>query len=254
MVAFRLPPRASKCTSMKKIVAKSLARPVRRTSLHDEIVSRLRAMILEGVLAPGEAVPELKLCADLQISRTPLREALKVLAAEDLVELLPNRGSAVREVLPEEIADAFQVMEALEGLIGRLVAARATDAEIAELRAMHEQLVSYKGAGEKRAYFETNQAIHRRIAEISGNRLLAATYAAYADKIRRARYLANLSSARWAESVEEHAEFMRALAARDGDRFATLLQSHIRLTGAAVIAALRSAAQPERAARRRGRG
>jgi DNA-binding GntR family transcriptional regulator len=222
--------------------------------LHDEIVSRLRSMILEGVLAPGEAVPELKLCEDLQISRTPLREALKVLAAEDLVELLPNRGSKVREVLPEEIAEAFQVMEALEGLIGQLVAVRATDAEIAELRAMHEQLVSYKGAGEKRAYFDTNQAIHRRMAELSGNRLLAMSYSAYADKIRRARYLANLSSARWAESVKEHAEFMRALAARDGERLARLLQDHIRLTSAAVIAALQSPPKPERAAGRRRRG
>ena len=172
-----------------------LVQPLRRLSLHDEIVVRLRNMILEGVLSPGEAVPELKLCEDLQISRTPLREALKVLAAEDFVALLPNRGSVVREILPEEIHEVFEVMEALEGLIGKLVAERATDAEIAELKAMHEQLVSFKSSGEKHAYFDTNQTIHRRIAEISGNRVLATGYAAYADKIRRARYLANQTNA-----------------------------------------------------------
>jgi DNA-binding GntR family transcriptional regulator len=218
--------------------ASALAPPLRRVSLHDEIVVRLRNMILEGVLSPGEAIPELKLCDDLQISRTPLREALKVLAAEDFVSLLPNRGAVVREILPTEISEVFEVMEALEGLIGHLVAKRASEAEIAELRALHEQLVSFKSSGEKHAYFDTNQAIHRRIAEMSGNRVLATSYAAYADKIRRARYLANQTNSRWSESVEEHAEFMRALEARDGVAFARLLQGHIRRTGDAVVAAL----------------
>lgn len=228
-----------------------LATPVQRLSLHDEIVVRLRDMILEGVLKPGESIPELKLCADLQISRTPLREALKVLAAEDYVTLLPNRGSVVREIVPEEIAEVFEVMEALEWLIGHRVVARITDGEIAELQHMHKQLVAHKNKDEKHAYFDVNQAIHRRIAELSGNRVLATGYSAYADKIRRARYFANLSSARWAESVDEHSRFMEALVARDGEKFAHLLQDHIRLTGVAVVEALRQLPKPEPARRRR---
>jgi DNA-binding GntR family transcriptional regulator len=197
-------------------------------------------MILEGVLAPGEPIPELRLCEDLQISRTPLREALKVLAAEDYVTLLPNRGSVVRNIVPEEIADVFEVMCALEILVGRLAASRATDADIAELRLMHAQLVAFKTAEEKHSYFDVNQAIHRRLAEMSGNRILAADYKAYADKIRRARYLANLSSTRWAESVEEHERIMEALDARDGAKLGALLQEHILHTGAAVVDALKT--------------
>jgi DNA-binding GntR family transcriptional regulator len=225
--------------------------PVQRLSLHDEIVVRLRDMILEGVLAPGATIPELKLCTDLQISRTPLREALKVLAAEDYVTLLPNRGSVVREIIPEEIEEVFEVMGALEGLIGHLVAARVTDEEISELHDMHERLVRHKEADEKHAYFDVNQAIHRRIAELSGNRVLASGYSAYADKIRRARYLANLSSARWAESVEEHQRFMQALEARQGDRLGVLLQEHLRLTRVAVVDALKQIPKAVPAQRRR---
>lgn len=219
--------------------------PVTRTTLHDEIVARLRNMILEGVLAPGSVIPELRLCEDLQISRTPLREALKVLAAEEFVTLHPNRGSSVREILPEEIKEVFEVMEALEGLVGRLTAARATRADIAELKAMHRHLVAFKESGDKRAYFDTNQAIHRRIAELSGNRVLAMDYAGHANKIRRARYLANLSDARWAESVNEHGEFMKALEAGEGERFAELLQQHMRRTAAAVVEALKAGPKPE---------
>lgn len=219
--------------------------PVLRTSLHDGVLVRLRNMILEGTLAPGSVIPELKLCGELQISRTPLREALKVLAAEDLVTLLPNRGSIVREIIPEEIEEVFEVMEALEGLVGRLAAARATKADIAKLQTMHRRLVACKDNGDKRAYFDTNQAIHRRIAELSGNRVLASDYASHADKIRRARYLANLSSARWAESVEEHGEFMKALEAGDGKRFAALLQQHTRRTAAAVVMALKQMPKSE---------
>lgn len=217
-----------------------LATPVQRLSLHDEIVARLRDMILEGILRPGESIPELRLCSDLQISRTPLREALKVLAAEDYVTLLPNRGSVVREIVPEEIEEVFQVMWALEGLIGPLVVARVTDEEVAELQVMHSQLVAFKEADEKHAYFDINQAIHRRLAELTGNRVLATSYSAYADKIRRARYLANLSSARWAESVEEHGRFMQALEARDGEALGHRLQEHIRFTGIAVVSALKA--------------
>ena len=229
------------------------ALPVSRTSLHDEIVVRLRNMILECLLAPGAAIPEQKLCEDLQISRTPLREALKVLAAEEFVTLLPNRGSIVREIVPEEIAEVFEVMEALEGLVGRLAAARATKSDIAELKSMHRRLVGFKDANDKRAYFDTNQAIHRRIAEIAGNRVLASDYASHADKIRRARYLANLSDARWAESVKEHGEFMKALEAGDGERFAGLLQLHMRQTGAAVVGELKQMPKPEVVSPRRRR-
>ncbi len=228
-----------------------VAAPIRRTSLHDEIVARLRTMILEGALAPGDTIPELKLCEELQISRTPLREALKVLAAEELVELLPNRGSVVRPIVPSEIEQVFEVMECLEGLVAQLLVERATPEQIVELRGMHNRLVAFKDSNDKSGYFEMNQAIHRRMAELSGNRVLAADYNGHANKIRRARYLANLSSSRWAESVYEHEAFTQALERRDKPEFVRLLQDHMRHTGAAVVAALNLMPAPAEPKRKR---
>ena len=153
----------------------SAAKP--RMSLHEDVVGRLREMILHGELAPGEWIAEMKLCNDLAISRTPLREALKVLASESLITLLPNRGAIVADIRVEEIADLFEIMDALEALIGRLAVDRASDADIAALQSMHEAMVAHHERGARDAYFDLNQAIHQRIAELSGNASLASTYA-----------------------------------------------------------------------------
>ncbi len=202
-------------------------------------MSRLRDMILDGVLAPGDWIAEMKLCSDLSISRTPLREALKVLASENLITLLPNRGAMVTDIRVEEIVELFEIMDALEALIARLAVDRASDADIAALQSMHIAMVAHHDKGDRSAYFDLNQAIHQRIADLSGNQSLANTYFGFAGKIKRARYLANLSDARWAESVREHESFMAALAARDAGLFATLLADHSRRTGAVVCARLR---------------
>ena len=208
-------------------------------SLHEDIVNRLREMILEGALPPGEWIAEIKLCSDLHISRTPLREALKVLASEGLVKLVQNRGAMVTEVGVEEIAELFQIMGPLEELIGRLAAVRMSEPDVAAVEAMHREMVGFHRAGRRRDYYLTNQAIHLRFAELSGNAILASTYANFAGRIRRARYLANLSDARWAESVREHAAFMMALKERDASAFGALLREHSQRTGQVVCVALR---------------
>jgi DNA-binding GntR family transcriptional regulator len=196
-------------------------------------------MILEGALPPGQWIAEIKLCSDLRISRTPLREALKVLASEGLVKLVQNRGAMVTEVGVEEIAELFQIMGALEELIGRLAAGRMSEREVAAVEAMHREMVGFHQVGRRRDYYATNQAIHLRFAELSGNAILASTYANFAGRIRRARYLANLSDARWAESVREHAAFMKALRERDAAAFGALLREHSQRTGQVVCVALR---------------
>ena len=226
-------------TEVFAVPAKPATSPRARLSLRDEVVGRLRGMILDGELRPGEWIAELKLCNDLAISRTPLREALKVLAPENLVTLLPNRGAVVTDIRVEEIGELFEIMDALEALVGRLAVERASDADIAELKSMHKTMVGYHNSGNRAAYFDLNQAIHQRIADLSGNASLANTYAGFAGKIRRARYLANLSDARWAESVREHEGFMAALAKRDAVQFAALLADHSQHTGAVVCARLR---------------
>lgn len=211
---------------------------VQRVTLHEEIVTRLRTMILDGDLSPGAWIAEMKLCQDLGVSRTPLREALKVLAFENLVTLLPNRGAVVTEIRVSEIADLFEIMHALEALIGRLAVERAIDRQIAELRSMHATMAEHHRKGRRADYFELNQAIHQKIAELAANQSLAETYSGFAGKIKRARYLANLSDARWAQSMHEHEAFMEALARRDANLFASLLQDHSRRTGSVVCARL----------------
>ena len=217
--------------------------PTRRISLHEEIVARLRDMVLKGELQPGQWIPELRLCDDLGISRTPVREALKVLASENLVTLMPNRGAVVAHIVASEIVEMFEVMHALEAAIGRLVVARATDDDLSALLAMHDRMVEQHALGERVLYFEENQAIHQRFADLTGNRTLGATYAGFAGKIRRARALANISDARWAESVREHDTFMAALMGRDANLFASLLEDHSRRTGSVVCDRLEAVAR-----------
>ncbi len=214
---------------------KQAAAKIKRATLHDEVVSRLRSMVLEGELPPGAKIPEQQICALFGISRTPLREALKVLASEGLIELRPNRGSAVAMVDPAETAALFEVKGALEELAGRLVCARISDEEIAELEALHARMVEQHRAENRAAYFESNQLFHRRLVELSRNPVLSATYDGFSTRILRVRYAANYNHDRWDESVAEHEEILAALRRRDGEDLARKLAEHNRLTGEAIM-------------------
>jgi DNA-binding GntR family transcriptional regulator len=141
-----------------------------RATLHDELTARLRALVIEGELAPGTRVPEKALCERFQVSRTPLREALKVLASEDLLELLPNRGAMVSRLTIADVEEVFPVMGALEALAGELACANITEEELAEVQALHYQMVLHYTRGELPAYFRLNQAIHEKILAAARNR------------------------------------------------------------------------------------
>lgn len=199
----------------------------RRPNLHDTVVGRLRDLIVEGALAPGARIAERQLCESLGISRTPLREALKVLASEGLVELLPNRGARVARLDERDVEDMFQVMGALEALAGTLACAHITEAELAEIAALHYEMLAQYTRRKLPEYFRLNQAIHAAIVAAARNSILAATYQSLAGRIRRARYLANLSDERWRHAVEEHEAILQALQARDGARLARLLEEHL---------------------------
>jgi len=200
---------------------------IARTTLHDELVARLRDLIVEGELAPGTRVPERILCERFGVSRTPLREALKVLASEGLLELLPNRGATVARLTVADLEELFPVMGALEALAGELACARISDEEIAEIRALHYQMVLHYTRRELPAYFRLNQSIHERIMTAAGNPTLARMYRSLAGRIRRARYIANMSRARWERAVEEHEAILDALARRDAPRLARILKQHL---------------------------
>lgn len=200
---------------------------IQRRPLHDEIVEKMRRMIGEGELLPGARVPEKLLCERFGVSRTPLREALKVLAAEGLVELYPNRGAVIATLQMSELEEMFPVLGHLEALAGEMACAHITEDELAEIRALHYQMVVHFRRGERPDYFRLNQEIHARILQAAKNKALAGVHGTLASRIRHARYLANLTQARWAKAVEEHEEILDALSKREGRRLAELLKAHL---------------------------
>ncbi len=205
----------------------TLRQPIPRRTLHDELVDRLREMIHVGELAAGEKIPEKALCEQFQVSRTPLREALKVLAADGLVRLTPNRGASVAALTLQDLEEVFPIIATLEGLSGELACRRISDPEIAEIREMHEEMVRRYEARDLPEYFRLNQAIHRAILESAGNTSLQSVYDNLAGRISRARYVANMSPARWERAVAEHCEILAALEDRDGERLGRVLREHV---------------------------
>lgn len=211
-----------------------------RPSLHQQIVAVLRTMIFEGQLPPGARIAETQLCRQLGVSRTPLREALKVLASDRLIELLPNRGAVVAQITIEETVELFEVLEGLEAMVGELAVQRITDAELGELRAHHRDMLEHHQRGRRAEYFACNQWVHHRLVESTRNRTLAAAHLNYSQKIMRARYAANFTQLRWDESAQEHAHIIAALERRDGALLSNLLREHLRRTARSVLATLRS--------------
>ncbi len=211
-------------------------------SLHDEILTRLRDYIVEGNIADGGRVPERQLCEMLKISRTPLREALKVLASEGLVELLPNRGARVRALSEQDLGELFDVMGGLEGLAGRLACENITDAEIAEIERLHYEMYGFYLHRDMHGYFNTNQLIHQRIVEASRNATLKSAYANIAGRIRRVRYSANFARKRerWGEAMREHEMILDALRRRAGGELSDILFGHLRNKRTAAVEHLKT--------------
>ncbi|SDF39477.1 GntR family transcriptional regulator [Limimaricola pyoseonensis] len=215
-----------------------LARP----ALAVQVADVLRGLILEGELKGGEKIRERELTERFGVSRTPLREAMKILASEGLIDLIPNRGAVVARRSDAELADAFPVLAALEGIAGRQAAERASDAEIAEIARLTGALRDAVGAGDRPLYFEINQKIHAAILAASRNEMLARTHATVAGQIHRARYQANLTRSRWEKALAEHERIAEALAARDGAALGTLLHDHMMAKLTAILEARRSGA------------
>ncbi|MEL6511153.1 MAG: GntR family transcriptional regulator [Pseudomonadota bacterium] len=216
----------------------NLSTPLSRPSLHEELVTRLRQAIVDGTLQPQAKVPERELCEQLGVSRTPLREALKVLANEGLIVLESNRGARVSNVTMEELEAAFPVVAALEGLAGELACAKASDAEIDQLVARHHDMFRCYENGDRPGYFKANRDIHNTLFEAARNPVLSQHYTMVSSKVERARLLANVSDSRWAQAVEEHRGLLKAIQARDGARLSALLNTHLNNKFAALKKAI----------------
>jgi DNA-binding GntR family transcriptional regulator len=195
--------------------------------LHEVVAERLRELIIDGSLQPAARLNERVLCARLGVSRTPLREALRTLAGEGMIELLPNRGAVVAQLSRVDVEHAFELMAALEALSGQLAAQRATVAEIDEVRALHFEMLAAHARRDLPAYYRSNRVIHHRISACARNPLLAASYQRLNCRLHALRFRSNLDPDKWDAAVREHGEIVDALAARDGQRLGGLLRDHL---------------------------
>lgn len=203
--------------------------------LHEKVSQHIRDMILSGALAPGGELVEVDLSAALGVSRTPVREALKLLAVEGMVELRPNRSARVPDLQPEAIMQLFEAIAGIERIAAELAAARITDAELAHLRILQDEMEGYHRATDLAPYFAINQRIHRLIVGASRNKPLQEAHESLYGRAELVRRRALRTPERWDESVSEHRAIFHALEARDSASAGILLSEHVSRTGTVVL-------------------
>lgn len=216
---------------------------VERQRLHDTVVEHLQNLIIEGVLAPGTKLNEREVCERLGISRTPLREAMKVLASEGLIDIEPNRGAFVSKMSDTEIWEAFEMMSGLEALSGELAAERISPAEIAEIKVLHDAMIVCRAQNDLPGYYSRNQTIHNKINAAARNSVLRQIYLSINRRLLALRFKSNFKEAKWDRAIHEHDEMIQALEARDGKRLATILRQHLLDKRDSVMADLRDAVE-----------
>jgi len=210
--------------------------PHRKGELHGATTSALRNMIITGVLAPGSRLNERELCEYLEVSRTPVREAIKTLAQEGLLQSLPNRSPVVAPLDPTQTSALIDVVATIEALAGELAAQRISDAQVAELGILHYTMLRHHARDELPGYFAANKAFHRRIVECADNPVLLWVWDLLALRVDRARFASNLWPARWQKAIDEHAGILDRLGARDADGVARSMRQHVR-NGLSLVAA-----------------
>lgn len=211
-----------------------------RQALHQEVATRLRQRIIEGELAPGVKLNERELSERLMVSRTPLREAIKMLAAEGLVELLPNRGAVVAQMSEQDVIDTFEVIAGLEGLSGELAAQRISDAELAEIRALHYEMLAAHARRDLPTYYALNARIHAQINAAARNAVLTQTWQTVNARLQSLRFRSNLDESKWQQAVREHERMVELLATRDASALRALMISHLLVKRDAVLELLRT--------------
>ena len=210
-------------------------------SLHARLVAGIRDSILRGDLEDGVRIPEAQLCARFDVSRTPLREALKALATEGLVTLRPNRGAIVTPMDAGLLSEVFEAKAALERFIGQHAAIRADEAALSDLEMLHSRLQQTAALGQSELYSDINAAFHDRLAAATMNSQIKQIYATLQVQVRRARRVINHNPARISASLAEHEGIMDALRIRAPLDLAERLAAHNDATAQAFVAQFRSA-------------
>ena len=203
---------------------------IERPTLHNVVVTRLRDMVIEGLLQPGSRIHEGQLGEQLGVSRTPLREALKVLAMEGLVELVPGRGAMVRALTAKDVQDMLSVLSVLEQLAGTLTCQNSSYSVIRDVRQLHDEMMAFYRSGDRLQYFKKNQQIHSALISFTGNASLAMVHEILQSRMRRVRYIGDLNDDTWSRANTDHEEMIAALESRDGRRLAKALVDHLART------------------------
>jgi DNA-binding GntR family transcriptional regulator len=211
------------------------------TALYQEVAERLRQRIFAHELPPGTWIDEQKLAEEYGISRTPLREALKVLASEGLVDLRPRRGCYVTEISRQDMDDIFPLMALLEGRCAAEAVKRAKPADILALKAIHEQLEAAAREGRINAFFESNQEFHKKIQELSGNRWLLSVIQDLRKVLKLSRLHSLSLEGRLEQSLDEHRLIIAALQAGDAIKAEKLMHDHL-LSGREALAKIQDGA------------
>ncbi|QHQ34375.1 GntR family transcriptional regulator [Algicella marina] len=209
-------------------------------SLTEHVADKLREMVIRGQLAPGQHIVERKLCAELSVSRTPMREALKLLRQDGLVEIFRNRGARVAPYTAEDAIDLFEVISGMESIAASRAAERITDTELDALQEQHARIVHFHKTGNLDDYFPANSAVHAAILRIAANPVLANAHRRLMLLAQRGRYMAIMNPERWNQAVSEHGALMASLEARDPDAAREIWSGHLMNTGISVAAALRA--------------
>lgn len=222
-------------------VRDSSDKPVSATA--QRVAELLRERIVKGELPPGARLVERTLSADLEVSRTPVREALKLLQADGLIEISLHRGAQVTHYTAAEAAGLFDLLAVIEGLAAERLAERLAEQEDTQLldglEALHERMLALYRAGDAAAYFDVNNRIHDTVVARCGNPVLGESRDRLVIRARRGRYLSVMRQTRWAQAVDEHERLMTALRLGDPGAAATVWRQHLAETGRAVTTLLR---------------
>ncbi|MDB6001350.1 MAG: transcriptional regulator, GntR family [Rhizobacter sp.] len=200
---------------------------ISRLALHEQVAARLRTMLVEGRIPPGAKLNERELSEQLKVSRTPLREAIKLLGAEGLVDLLPNRGAVAVRLTESGILNAFEVLAGLEAMSGELAVARITEEQLMEVRAMHYEMLASFTRRDLSNYYRLNAKIHVAINNAANNPLLTSTYQSINARVQSLRFRTNQNEAKWKQAMKEHQQMLEALDARDAPALRAVLVEHL---------------------------
>ncbi len=213
---------------------------IARLGLTDQVAARLRTWLIEGRIAAGAKLNERVLAEHLRVSRTPLREAIKLLAQEGLVDLLPNRGAVAVKLTETDIVHTFEVLAGLEAQSGQLAAQRITEPALSELRAKHHEMLAAFERRDLSNYYRLNAAIHAGINAAAANPVLSDTYSRINARVQAMRFRTNQDETKWRLAVQEHTQMMQALAERDGATLGRVLAEHLRHKRETVLNLMRA--------------